>query len=78
MIISEIVVISVDRAENIWHIEGEAIFEGDFTTSFAATFYPDDNEIEGLEFDVAHVPGKYDAEQFTQMLVAAILSFEEE
>jgi len=76
MILSEIVIISVDRSESAWPIEGEAIFEGDFTTDFAATFYPDDNEVEGLEFDIR--PEKYDAELFVQLLVSAILDFEEE
>ena len=75
MTLSEIVVISVDRADATWPIEGEAIFEGDFSTSFAAVFYPDDSEVEGLEFDIT--PAGYDSEQFLEMLVAAILDFEE-
>ena len=75
MIISEIIVISVDRTENTWPIEGEAVFEGDFSTAFAAVFYPDENEVEGLEFDVT--PQGYDTEQFSEMLVAAVLDFDE-
>ncbi|MCL2397475.1 MAG: hypothetical protein FWC93_05350 [Defluviitaleaceae bacterium] len=75
MNISEVVVISVDRGDDMWPIEGEAIFEGDFSTAFAAAFYPDDNEIENLEFDVA--PKGFDRELFAEMLIAAISEFDE-
>ena len=75
MNIVDVVVISVDRCDDIWPVEGEAVFEGDFTTAFAASFYPDDSEIENLEFDVA--PKGFDEEVFAEMLTAAILEFDE-
>jgi len=75
MLLTEIVIISVDRAESPWPIEGEAIFEGDFATAFAAAYYPEDGEVEGLEFDIS--PSVFDAAGFKEALVLAILEFDE-
>jgi len=75
MSISDIVVISVDKTDEVWHVEGEATFEGDFSTAFVATFYPADEEVDGLEFVVPLQD--FDGERFTKMLVVAISDFEE-
>ena len=75
--ISDIVVISVDRTEETWHVEGEAIFEGDFSTPFAVTFCPIEEEVDALEFVMPPKDFDFDRGMFIEMLVAAIFDFDE-
>ena len=75
MSIADVVIISVDKTDEVWHVEGEAAFEGNFSTAFAATFYPAEEEIDGLEFVVP--PADFDRDRFAEMLVAAISDFDE-
>ena len=73
--ISEVSIISVDKSEDTWEIEGEALFESDLTTAFSVTYLPDEDELESLELDVN--PGSYDKRLLKEMIVNAALEWED-
>jgi len=52
--ISEVNIISIDKSEESWAIEGEIIFDDDLSTAFEAGYLSDDDELEyvTLELDV--------------------------
>jgi len=74
MNISDIILINVDKVEEMWLVEGEAIFDGHFSTAFAASFYPDDEELDALEFVVP--PPGYNHDGFLEMLMTSLANFD--
>lgn len=73
--ISEIVIISIDKTEESWAIEGEILFESDLSSLFSATYYPADDEFEDLEIEIT--PGRFDKSLLKHMILAAAQEFEE-
>jgi hypothetical protein len=73
--ISEISIISIDKSEETWAIEGEILFESDLSTPFHATYYPDDDEFEELEIEIN--PGRFDRFQLKQMVICAVQEYED-
>lgn len=73
--ISEVSIISIDKSEDSWAIEGEILFESDLSSPFSATYYPDDDEFEDLEIEIN--PGKYDKRVLTQMILEAAHEYED-
>ena len=50
--INDVSIISIDRSEDSWEIEGEILFEEDLSCEFAATYIPEDDEFEELSFSI--------------------------
>ncbi len=74
--ISEVTILSVDKSEDSWAIEGEILFESDLTTGFEATYLPDeDDEIEDLALEIN--PGKYDKALLKEQIISAVMDFDE-
>ena len=73
--ISEITIISIDKNEESWAIEGEILFESDLSTPFSAVYYPDDDELEELEIEIT--PGRFDKCQLKQMVLNAVQEYED-
>ena len=73
--ITEVTVISVDKNDIPWYIEGEILFETDLTTPFSVSYYPEDGEIEELEIEID--PGAFDGWVLKEMIIAAADEFEE-
>jgi len=73
--ITEVTIISADKSDSPWDIEGEILFESDLSTPFSATYYPDDGEFEELEIEID--PGSYDKRQLKEMIAAAAAEFED-
>ncbi|MCL2702467.1 MAG: hypothetical protein FWE91_02515 [Defluviitaleaceae bacterium] len=73
--ISEIIIISIDKSEESWAIEGEILFESDLSTPFSATYYPEDDEFEELEIEIT--PGRFDKFQMKQMILRAAQEYED-
>ena len=73
--ITEVSIISIDKSDDSWAIEGEILFEEDLSTAFEATYLCDEDEIEDvcLELD----PGAYDENQLLQMIKAAAFEYED-
>lgn len=73
--ISEVNIISVDKSEDTWEIEGEVLFESDLTTAFSVTYVPEEDELEDLELEVD--PGAYDKRVLKDLIVKAVLESDE-
>ena len=73
--ITEITVISIDKNDESWEIEGEILFESDLSTLFSATYYPDDDELEDLQIEIT--PGRFDKCQLRQMVSRAAQEYED-
>ena len=73
--ISEVIVISVDKNDDAWAIEGEIIFESDLSSAFSVNYSPEDDELEELEIEMS--PGKYDKKMFKELLVSAAYEYED-
>ena len=44
--ISEISIISIDKSDDSWAIEGEILFEEDLSTAFEATYLCDEDDFD--------------------------------
>jgi len=73
--ISEVIVISIDKNDDVWAIEGEMFFESDLSSAFSVNYSPGDDELEDLEIEID--PGKYDKKLFKEMLVNAAYEYED-
>lgn len=73
--ISEVSIISIDKSEDSWAIEGEILFEEDLSTAFEVTYLSDEDELEDLSMEIN--PGKYDKSQLKEMIISAALDYED-
>ena len=73
--ISEVNIISVDKSDDTWAIEGEILFEGDLPTAFSVSYAPDYDELEDLEIEIN--PGNYDKAQLKEMIVNSTQEYDE-
>ena len=67
--IAEITIISIDKGEDLWAIEGEILFEPDLGIPFSADYYEYDDELENLEIEI--IPGGCDRSQLKEMIIRA-------
>ena len=73
--ISEVIIISIDKSDNNWDIEGEILFESDLTTPFSVTYLSDEDELENLEIEIN--PGKYDKRLLKDLILEAAMEYDE-
>lgn len=73
--ITEVSVISIDKTDETWAIEGEILFESDLTSAFSVNYNPDYDELEELEIEIE--PGRYDKNRLKEMIVNAALHDDE-
>lgn len=73
--ISEVNIISIDKSEDSWAIEGEILFEEDLSTAFEVTYLTDEDELEELSMEIN--PGKYDRTQLKEMIISAAQDYED-
>lgn len=73
--IEEVIILSADKSEEIWNIEGEIAFEGDLTTPFSADYDTMEDEFINMEIEIN--PGKYDLALLNKMIIEASEEFEE-
>ena len=74
VIISDVLIISIDKSDDSWAIEGEILFESDLASPFSATYFPDDDELDDLEIEIT--PGRFDKSQLKQMVLQSAQDFE--
>ena len=72
--ITDVVIISIDKSDDPWSIEGEIQFESDLTTVFSVSYYSDDDELENLEVEIN--PGRYDKKLLKEMIIEAANEFD--
>ena len=73
--IIEVVIISIDKSDESWAIEGEILFESDLTAAFCVTYLVEDDELEELEIE--SVPGKYDKLLLKELIKSAAMDYDE-
>ncbi len=73
--ITEVYIISIDKSEDSWAIEGEVVFEEDLTSGFEVTYNVEDDELEELVLEVN--PGKYNKNDFKNMIIEAAKEYED-
>ncbi len=73
--ITEVYIISIDKSEDSWAIEGEAVFEEDLTSGFEVTYNLEDDELEDLVLEVN--PGSYSKNDFKNMILEAAREYED-
>jgi len=73
--ISEICILSIDKGEENWAIEGEIIFDNDLTTAFEVTYLPEEDEFENpsMELELA----EFDLVDYKSMILYAVEEFED-
>lgn len=74
--ISEVNLISVDKSEESWAIEGEVIFEDDLSSGFEASYLAEDNEWEELSLELEIEEG-FSMRTLKEMILSAIEEYEE-
>ncbi len=75
MQIEEVIILSADKSEDVWTIEGEITFEGDLTTPFSTDYDTLEDELLNLQIEIK--PDKYDKEELKELIIAAAEEFEE-
>lgn len=73
--ISDVSIISIDKSEDSWAIEGEILFEEDLSTVFEVTYFPDDDELEDLTMEIE--PGNFDYQVLKDKIISAAMDFDE-
>lgn len=73
--ICEVNVLSVDKNEDFWFIDGEIVFESDLNTAFSVRYLPYEDEMECFELDLN--PGKYDNMLLKEMILEATAGYDE-
>ena len=77
--INEVSIISIDKSDDSWEIEGEILFEEDLSCEFAATYLPFDDEFEGLSFSIEESSiGNFDKKLLKEMIVSAASEYGED
>ncbi len=74
--ISEVNIISVDKSEESWAIEGEVIFEDDLASGFEASYLADEDEWEELSLELEIEEG-FRMQTLKEMILTAVDEFEE-
>ena len=73
--VSEVNIISIDKSEESWAIEGEILFESDLATPFSVNYLISEDELEDLEIEI--IPGKYDVRLLKDMILTAAMEYDE-
>lgn len=73
--ITELYIISIDKSDDSWAIEGEVTFEEDLSSGFEVTYNLEEDELEGLILEVD--PGKYNKNEFKALIIEAVNEFDE-
>ncbi len=74
--ISKVNLISVDKSEESWEIEGEVIFEDDLSSGFAASYLAEEDEWEELSLELEMEEG-FSMSLLKDMILSAIEEYEE-
>lgn len=74
--ISEVCIISIDKGEDSWAIEGEVMFEEDLSSAFEVTYLPDEDELEDFSMELT-LADKFDFTILKDMIMNAATNFED-
>lgn len=73
--IDDVCIISIDKSDDTWAIEGEIIYDDDIACPFEASYIAQDDEFE--QFTAEAELDEFDKEELLEKLRAAILDYED-
>ena len=73
--ITEVLIISIDKSDDSWAIEGEITFEGDLSSPFSVTYAKEYDELDDLEIEI--IPDKYDQSLLKEMIVNSASAYDD-
>ena len=73
--ISEIYILSIDKAEENWLIEGEIVFDNDLTSAFEVTYLLEEDEFENPSTEL-ELEG-FDLIDYKSMILDSVNEFED-
>lgn len=73
--IDEVCIISIDKSDDSWAIEGEIIYDDDIACPFEASYIAEDDEFEEItaEMDI----NEFDSEELKEKIKSAVFEYEE-
>lgn len=73
--IDEVCIISIDKSDDSWAIEGEIIYDDDIACPFEASYIAEDDEFEEItaEMDI----NEFDPEELKEKIKSAVFEYEE-
>lgn len=76
--IADVIILSIDKSEESWEIEGEIIFDDNLTTAFAVTYLPDEESEDALEdLSLEINPGNINKAALKDKIIDATLDYDE-
>ena len=73
--INEVIILSIDKGDDSWAIEGEIIFDSQLATAFSVTYLTVEDEFEDFEIEID--PGQYDKRALKEKILSAAMEYEE-
>lgn len=73
--LSELYIISIDKADDNWAIEGEIVFDNDLTSAFEVTYLPDEDEFENPSMEL--ILDDFELIDHKSAILNAVAEFEE-
>ena len=73
--VDDICIISIDKSEDVWAIEGEIIYDDDIACPFEASYAVEDDELEEItaEMDIDN----FDSDELISKIKAAMFDYED-
>lgn len=73
--IEDVCIISIDKSEDVWDIEGEIIYDDDLACPFETSYNTQDDEFEQIttEMDIA----EFDKDELKEKMKFAAFNYEE-
>ena len=73
--IDDVCIISIDKSEEVWAIEGEIIYDDDIACPFEASYLAEDDEFEGISAEADL--DEFDYDELKDKIKASIMEYEE-
>ena len=73
--IDEVCIISIDKSDDTWAIEGEIIYDEDIACPFEASYIAQDDEFEQISAETDL--DEFDKDELLEKMKAAIFSYED-
>lgn len=75
--VTDVCIISADKSDNNWEIEGEVFFDEDLDTAFTATYINEEDEFENLSLELELDITDYDEQILKNKILQALCEYEE-
>lgn len=76
MQVSEVSIISIDKSEDSWAIEGEVLFEEDLSTDFSVTYLLEEDELEEFSLEIK-LEDNFDMQALKRQIIDAAMAYDE-